>query len=168
VRAHEATLPLAFSLLKSEFNDFLFAPIGEEKNGVVLTVLSALARLGVDPWQESARLAQLSTDKATQRLTAILSGLPKGEWTESESETIAARLIGLLPARRASRPPSLDPASRKPRAPSGLMALLFVAAMGGLMFFAVTNFMHPAAVGNSDRSSAPIANSPQVPLPGSR
>ena len=168
MRAHEATLPLAFSLLKSEFNDFLFAPIGEEKNGAVLTVLSALARLGVDPWQESARLAQLSTDKATQRLTAIISGLPKGQWTESDAETIAARLVGLLPTKYASRPPSLDPASRKPRAPTGLMALLLVAAMGGLMFFAVTNFMRPAAIGNSDRSAASIANSPHVPLPESK
>jgi hypothetical protein len=168
VRAHEATLPLAFSLLKSEFNDFLFAPIGEEKNGAVLTVLSALARLGVDPWQESARLAQLSTAKATQRLTAIISGLQRGQWTEADAETIAARLVGLLPAKRVFSQPSRDAVSRKSQAPSRLMALLFVAAMGGLMFFAVTNFMHPAAVGNSDRSSAPIANSPQVPLPGSR
>lgn len=168
MRAHEATLPLAFSLLKSEFNDFLFAPIGEEKNGAVLTVLSALARLGVDPWQESARLAQLSTAKATQRLTAIISGLQRGQWTEADAETIAARLVGLLPAKRVFSQPSRDAVSRKSQAPSRLMALLFVAAMGGLMFFAVTNFMHPAAVGNSDRSSAPIANSPQVPLPGSR
>jgi hypothetical protein len=168
VRAHEATLPLAFSLLKSEFNDFLFAPIGEERDGVVLTVLSAFARLGVDPWQESARLGQLSTDKATQRLTAIISGLPKGQWTESDAETIAARLVGLLPTKRAFRQPSRDTVSRKPEAPSRLMALLFVAAMGGLMFFAVTNFMHPAAVGSGDRSAAPIANSSHVPLPGSR
>ncbi|MGH7033477.1 MAG: hypothetical protein ACREFL_07090 [Stellaceae bacterium] len=168
MRAHEATPPLAFSPLKSEFNDFLFAPIGEEKNGVVLTVLSALARLGVDPWQESASLGQLSPDKAAQRLGAIISGLPKGRWTESDAETIAARLVGLLPAKRASRLPSLDPASRKARVPSRLMAFLFVAAIGGLMFFAVANYVHPAAVGNGDRSSAPIANSPQVPLPGSR
>jgi hypothetical protein len=168
VREDGATLPAAFSLLKSEFNDFLFAPIGEENNNTVLTVLSAFARLGVDPWQESAPLAQLSTDQATLRLTAIISGLPKGRWAQSDAETIAARLVGLLPAKRASRPPSRDTASHKPRVPSRLIALLLVAAMGGLMFFAVTNYVHPAAVANSDLSSAPIANSPRVPLPGSR
>lgn len=167
MRAHEATLPPAFSLLKSEFNDFLFAPIGEERDGVILTVLSAFARLGVDPWQESARLGQLSTDKATQRLTVIISGLPEGRWAQSDAETIAARLVRLLPAKRTSRPPSWAPASREPRVSSRLMALLFVAAMGGLMFFAVTNYVHTAAVGTSDRSSAPITNSPQVPLPES-
>jgi hypothetical protein len=48
-----------YSLLDSEFNDFLFAPIGEEGNEMLLSVLSALARLGVDPWQEAARLSQL-------------------------------------------------------------------------------------------------------------
>lgn len=168
MRDVEAALPPAFSLLKSEFNDFLFAPIGEENNNTVLTVLSAFARLGVDPWQEAARLGQLSTDKATHRLTAIISGLPKGLWAESDVETIAARLVGLLPMKRASRSPSRDPTSRTRWAPSRLMALLFVAALSGLMYFAVTNYVHPAAVGKSDRSSAPIANSPQVPLPGSQ
>jgi hypothetical protein len=39
-----------YSLVHSEFNDFLFAFVGEEKSGLQLTVLSALARLGLDPW----------------------------------------------------------------------------------------------------------------------
>ena len=34
---------------KSEFDAFLFAHIGEEKNGMLLSVLSALARLDLDP-----------------------------------------------------------------------------------------------------------------------
>ena len=38
---------------KSEFDSFLCAPIGEERNGMLLSVLSALARLDVDPWQEA-------------------------------------------------------------------------------------------------------------------
>jgi hypothetical protein len=41
----------------SDFDAFLFAPVGEERNGMLLSVLSALARLDVDPWQEAARLA---------------------------------------------------------------------------------------------------------------
>ena len=41
----------------SEFNDFLFAPIGEDKNGMLVSVLSGLARSDVDPWQEAAKLA---------------------------------------------------------------------------------------------------------------
>jgi hypothetical protein len=43
----------------SEFDDFLYAPIVEGGNGMVLSVLSALARVNVDPWDEAARLARL-------------------------------------------------------------------------------------------------------------
>jgi hypothetical protein len=40
------------SVLGTEFDDFLFAPIGEDRNDMPLSVLSALARLDIDPWQE--------------------------------------------------------------------------------------------------------------------
>ncbi len=43
--------------LGSEFDNFLFAPIGVDKNGMVLSVVSALARLDVDPWEEAEELA---------------------------------------------------------------------------------------------------------------
>ena len=46
-------LPANFSLLHSELNAFLFAHLGEEENGLPLTVLSALTRLGADPWAEA-------------------------------------------------------------------------------------------------------------------
>jgi hypothetical protein len=45
--------------LGSQFDDFLFAPIGEEENGMLLSVVSALARLDLDPWQEAASLTGL-------------------------------------------------------------------------------------------------------------
>src|SRR5579862_5242173 len=113
MRGLEATLPPAFSLLKSEFNDFLFAPIGEEGNHAVLTVLSALARLDIDPWQESALLAQQSKDAATQRLTSIIASLPNGLWAPSDAGTIAARLIALLPTKRAVALPARGPAATR-------------------------------------------------------
>jgi hypothetical protein len=91
----EATLPPAFSLLESEFNDLLFAPIGEEGDRADLTVPSVLARLGVDPWQESMLLAQLPKDVATQHPTWSGIGLPNGLWAPSGASTIAARLIAL-------------------------------------------------------------------------
>jgi hypothetical protein len=47
------------SHLGSEFDNFLFASIGESRNGMLLSVLSALARLDLDPWQEAAELARL-------------------------------------------------------------------------------------------------------------
>jgi hypothetical protein len=42
----------------SEFNDFLYAPIGVERNEMPLSVLSALARLNIDPWGEAAELSE--------------------------------------------------------------------------------------------------------------
>ena len=48
------TLAARFSLLHSDLNDFLFASVGDEQNGMPLSVLSALTRLGVDPWEEAA------------------------------------------------------------------------------------------------------------------
>jgi hypothetical protein len=57
------------SVIPSEFNDFLFAPIGEQENETPLSVLSALARLDVDPWQEASRLAQLPKYQAIQDLS---------------------------------------------------------------------------------------------------
>jgi len=80
--------------LGREFDDFLFAPIGEEPNGMLLSVISALARSKVDPWQEAAQLARLPSKTATQRLTALIAALPGAQF---DSGATAARLIALLP-----------------------------------------------------------------------
>ena len=169
MRGLEATLPPAFSLLKSEFNDFLFAPIGEEGNHAVLTVLSALARLGIDPWQESALLVQLSKDAATQRLTSIIAGLPNGSWAPSDANTIAARLIALLPAKRAFALPARGPAPANSQvarpASSSIVMLVFIAALGGLMLFGITSRLRPAV--SLDSPASTTTSSPSVPLAGS-
>ncbi|MGF1630348.1 MAG: hypothetical protein ACFCUT_12820 [Kiloniellaceae bacterium] len=91
-----------YSLVHSEFNEFLFAAVGEEKNGLPLTVLSALARLGFDPWDEAARLAELPNEAATSALTAAIAKLPEGDWKASDSRSIAIRLLDWLPKRRAA------------------------------------------------------------------
>ena len=61
---------------RSEFDAFLFAHIGEEKNGMLLSVLSALARLDLDPWREAAELARTPQQTARQRLTSLIEALP--------------------------------------------------------------------------------------------
>ena len=65
-----------FSDLASDFDDFLYAPIREDKSGMPLSVVSALARLDVDPWEEAARLAAMPGEAATQRLSALIASLP--------------------------------------------------------------------------------------------
>ena len=55
----------AFTLQRSTLNPFLFAELGTEANGAVLTMLSVLARLDRDPWAE--------VDKSGHSATANLS-----------------------------------------------------------------------------------------------
>lgn len=68
----------SLSPLGPEFDDFLFAPIGEDKNGLMLSVLSLLVRLDVDPSQEANILAELPGETATQRLASLIASLPDG------------------------------------------------------------------------------------------
>lgn len=90
------------SLLGPEFDDSLFAPLGDERNGMGLSVLSALARLKVDPWQEAADLAGLPGATATERLASLIASLPNERSMYRESDTISARLVALLPRRATS------------------------------------------------------------------
>jgi hypothetical protein len=94
------------STLAPEFDDFLFAPIGEERNGMLLSVISALARLDLDPWQEAANLAQLPVTTAACRLASLLETLPDKPSAHPDTGAIATRLIARLPRRAGSRVPS--------------------------------------------------------------
>jgi hypothetical protein len=94
---HDAPLPPPFSLLNSEFNEFLFAPVGGDDDHRVLTVLSAFSRAGIDPWQHAARLKQLPWARATQDLAATLAALPDRPRSMIEARLAADRLIKLLP-----------------------------------------------------------------------
>jgi hypothetical protein len=91
------TRPPSIPVLGSEFNDFLFAPIGVDTNGMLVSVLSGLARSDVDRWQEAARLANLPGESATQRLAALIGALPDRAASYSDPRSIAARLVALLP-----------------------------------------------------------------------
>jgi hypothetical protein len=93
--------------LRSDLNDFLFTPIADDLNGMHLTMLSALARSGVDPWEEAAVLRTLSREDATERLVHMLAGVPNGPSPGDATATLAALLIGQLHS------PSKAPPGRK-------------------------------------------------------
>jgi hypothetical protein len=86
------------SFFRSEFDDFLYAAIGAERNESPLSVLSALARLNLDPWQEAAELSELPKGIAAARLERLIARLPRGRWAEADLGAIADRLIALLPS----------------------------------------------------------------------
>lgn len=92
-------LPAEFSLLHSELNDFLYAQMGEEESGAPLSVLSALTRLGADPWAEGAWLSGLPRDVASRALVPVIAMFPKEKRGSPEVLALAERLAGLLPQR---------------------------------------------------------------------
>ena len=89
----------------SRYDDFLFAAICDEPGGMPLSVLSAFARMNVDPWDEAARLATLSTPDAQKTLVSTLNLFPGKRQRSAETEILAARLIALLPKARAATTP---------------------------------------------------------------
>jgi len=86
-----------FSSLSARFDDFLYAPVCEEANGMRLSVISALARTNVDPWEEATRLAAMPKAVAEKTLLSILDLVSGRSWKSPEAAVIAARLIRLLP-----------------------------------------------------------------------
>jgi hypothetical protein len=97
------TLRQPFLRLQPDFDGFLFATVGDEIDGMPLSVISALTRLGLDPWQEAGRLSSLSHREAVEQLARLIAELPGGSRQRDEARKIAGELIGLLPMRDANR-----------------------------------------------------------------
>jgi hypothetical protein len=91
----------AFAIQRSDLNGFLFADVGVEANGMTLSVLSTLARLGMDPWDEAGRLARQPRSAAIDGLARMIAAMPSSLWPLPDSTAIAARLVPLLPPRGA-------------------------------------------------------------------
>lgn len=127
------------SFFRPEFNDFLYAPIGADGNEMPLSVLSALTRLNVDPWEEAAELSELPKDTATHRLASLIERLPGGRWALADSRAIAGSLIELLPCRGSSKEP-LAETSHVLREMTGSIAakLLICAALAVAILFLAT------------------------------
>lgn len=161
VREPTAAPRSVFSLRTSGFNDFLYASVGEEDNGMVLTMLSALARCGVDPWDEAARLGRLPRDAATKRLVSIISGLPRGQWAQSAVGDIAARLAALLPVEQA--PASLAPPLAVGKAPksAAMKTFFFVLILTNALLF---TFLHNHEPSSPSEQGQVAEVSPKAPL----
>jgi hypothetical protein len=110
---------VAKSPLGSEFDAFLFAPLGEDRNGLPLSVISLLARMNLDPWQEAGSLAALPAHAAATRLACSLDTLTDPELRQASSEVMVLRLLALLP-----RPVSAASRMAVPGAPAAPAANL--------------------------------------------
>jgi hypothetical protein len=103
------TRPASKPTVGSEFDEFLYASIGVEKNGMLLSVLSALARLNVDPWDEASRLARLPREATMRFLANLIAAQPDGSSARADPEGHAKRLAELLPQSTASGIRSSEP-----------------------------------------------------------
>jgi len=113
---------IANARLRAEFEKFLYAPIGQSNEGMPLSVLSALARRDVDPWEEAAKLTQLPEEKAVSQLVSLLGASPHAPLAGPDSATIAMRLIALLPRHRENVAPTLRLNPFAHAAPAGAQA----------------------------------------------
>ena len=92
------TSPDVFALKNSGLENFLFAEIGLETNGSSLTILSLLARLGMDPWARAAEWAAAPRSKVVDLLAAEIGRMPLGPDATATAHATAARLASLLPS----------------------------------------------------------------------
>jgi hypothetical protein len=137
---HAALSPL----IGPEFDQFLGASIGEDRNGTGLSVLSALARLDVDPWKEATSLARMPREAAAVRLTELIEALPLAPASAIPSRMSAANLVALLPKGKAVDVRSSD----SPFAATGLRETRVLMALGGfaimmLIIFATSTLFSP-------------------------
>ena len=129
------------SSLGSEFDDFLFAVIGDDHNGMPLSVVSVLARVDLDPWHEAATLAALPGELAAQRLAPLLATLPERTLQQMSAATTAVRLIALLPRRtNPATPPAVQqsgavPAARPRALLNPILIAIYLIVSLGIQFF---------------------------------
>jgi len=91
---------------QAEFERFLYAFVGEDRSGTAVTVLSMLARLDVDPWDEIAELVALKQEAASARLERLLSTFRDVPGLERNRGSVARELSLLLPKTPLPRSPS--------------------------------------------------------------
>jgi hypothetical protein len=160
-----ATSSTSFS---SEFADFLFAPIGQDKNGMSLSVLSALARQDVDPWEEAAKLTQLPEEEAVSHLVSLLGVLPRATLAGADRVTTATRLLALLPGRRGHVRPAVKPFAQADPVEhvavvSDLLFALIILILVLVSAWLIGNFQEPGQVEGRSTPSPSAFSQPSPP-----
>jgi hypothetical protein len=125
------TRPASLSALPSSYDEFLYAPIGENPDGAMLTVLSVLARQNLDPWEQAADMSRMPHDTAARRLSSMITA-SYGQSTAADQAATADRLIALLPSRTASAD-----SKREPDAASQGQLVVHRSATNNLMVIAI-------------------------------
>lgn len=88
------------------FEQFLGAAVGEDGHGASVSVLSMLARLDLDPWDEAADLSTMKDAPAMKRLEALMVRFQDVTLAASDRSKIARTLLAALPRRDTSAGPA--------------------------------------------------------------
>ena len=125
----------SFASSNADFERFVYADVATEPNGMELSVLSALSRQGLDPWQEAQRLAQLPPFAAADGLAQTLRAIPAVRALRLDVKVIAERLVALLPVEGTVTGGQLPPklAATTMQVPRGLTLVMMGAIFGGLL-----------------------------------
>jgi hypothetical protein len=145
---------------------FLFASIGEDGNGMQVSVLSGLARSDLDPWQEAAKLAELPGKTAIERLTSLIETLPGRAWARPDAQAVATRLIALLPrtlAGNVAAGQTLDSLGATIKSRSWWVYVLLMVLMFGSQILVASQQPSPAAHRADVNSTGEVAPS-QPPI----
>jgi len=150
----------------SEFDNFLYAPIYDDREGITLSVLSALARKDIDPWTEAARLSQLPHEVAVEQITDLLDALPSRVLGCFDRVETAARLGALLPKRPTANSPQTASTEHQDSAKGFSLNWQFVTVYISLMLlmnWAIAEcHALPSASTESDSSSGLVEKAPDL------
>jgi len=168
--AHPALAPS----IGRDFDPFLFASIGSDRHGQTLSVISALARADLDPWQEAINLSRMTRTEATQRLSRLIAALPGEPAAALPIEVVARGLIALLPTNRGLVPPLPEKVAAVVARPDarfgiGLGAIVLLTAIGMLTLMQSTPETRRAAGSEPQAGRAtPAATTPSPAKSGTR
>ena len=157
-----ATLPR--SSIDPQFDKFLYAQIGEESNGMQLSVLSALARQNVDPWEIAQQLTSLPREPAIRFLTPLLARIPASASARAAPEDIAARLVALLHSPLASaEKPGISRVGQESAQPVPLIfRIQLIVALTLFMLFTQLLIAGWTTKAISDKPAAPGVSAPSA------
>jgi len=150
--------PAPLARLSREFDAFLFSSIGDDRNGIPLSVVSLLARRDLDPWVEAASLANLPAEAAAQKLTSWIRTISDPLLALPDPGAMATRLVALLPRRLDTNVQRLTKpaAAAAPKNQQVITALVLIGIYMVLMIGSQLLLSHPAPSTQANTASAPI------------
>jgi len=131
----------------------LFSAVGAEEDGIPLSMVSALTRLGLDPWDEAGRLSSLSKREAVEQLARLIAELPDSHRPLAEARKIADGLVEQLPQHDTDPPSPSREVSRRYRWPTlpqrSQFLIFFVVAAAAALVSILLHGGLPFGIGSS-------------------